>query len=114
MSQAVESLITRLTAAGIQLRVEDGDRLRYRAPKGALTPEFAAEIKAHRSDLIAHLQATLGGAEESIVRLPDSPPLRLVSSAVAAVGLDATAAGFDGLQRALTLGIYGRTRSTVG
>ena len=73
MSQAVESLITRLTAAGIQLRVEDGDRLRYRAPKGALTPEFAAEIKAHRSDLIAHLQATLGGAEESIVRLPDSP-----------------------------------------
>ena len=73
MSPPVESLITRLTAAGIQLRVEDGDRLRYRAPKGALTPEFATEIKAHRSALITHLQATSSGADETITRLPDSP-----------------------------------------
>ncbi|MFX3681349.1 MAG: amino acid adenylation domain-containing protein [bacterium] len=77
MSLPVESLITRLTAAGIQLRVEAGGRLRYRAPKGALTPEFATEIKAYRADLIAHLQSTLSGEDESIVRLPDSPHFAL-------------------------------------
>ena len=72
MSPTVTSLLARLAAVGIRLRVEDGDRLRYRAPKGALSSELAAEIKSQRDELITHL-TTLGNQEDQIVPLPPAP-----------------------------------------
>lgn len=49
-------LLVRLRARGIDLRVEQGE-LRFRAPKGAFTPDLRAEAKARAEELIAHLTA---------------------------------------------------------
>ncbi|MCF3650809.1 amino acid adenylation domain-containing protein [Synoicihabitans lomoniglobus] len=73
MSEAIASLLARLRAVGIQLRVEDQDKLRYRAPKGVLTPELAAEIKRHRAALIERLQTAAVGLNAPIPRLADAP-----------------------------------------
>ncbi|WP_413206105.1 amino acid adenylation domain-containing protein [Rhodospirillum sp. A1_3_36] len=56
---SVQTLIDRLSVAGIRLHVEDG-KLGFRAPKGALTDERRAEISGCREELIHHLQSDLG------------------------------------------------------
>src|SRR5688572_20493321 len=68
--------------AGIVLFVE-GDRLRYRAPRGALTPALRATVEANRAALLALLQqrepvseGTKGyegaiGADETVTPSPD-------------------------------------------
>ena len=47
-------LLADLAQQGVQLWVE-GDRLRYRAPKGALTPSLRDGLLAHKSELLALL-----------------------------------------------------------
>ena len=59
---SIADLLGRLGARGIALRVEDGE-LRFRAPKGALTPDLRAEAKARAPELIAHLSAAPASAQ---------------------------------------------------
>ncbi|MFD3702126.1 amino acid adenylation domain-containing protein [Nocardia sp. NPDC058658] len=48
-------LITELSRAGVRLWEEDG-KLRYRAPKGALTPERLATLRATKDGVLAELR----------------------------------------------------------
>ena len=57
----VYDTIAEAARAGVSLSL-DGDRLRYRAPAGALTPDLRAGLAAHKDDL-RHLLALT----------PDSP-----------------------------------------
>ena len=68
MIESTSDLLALLKQRDIRLWV-DGDRLRFSAPKDALTPELSERIAAHRSALLALLQ----GAAES---LTDTPPLQ--------------------------------------
>jgi amino acid adenylation domain-containing protein len=51
-------LLDRLGTLGISLRVESG-RLNFRAPRGAMTAELIAEIKALERQLVAHLDTSI-------------------------------------------------------
>jgi amino acid adenylation domain-containing protein len=55
MSNAAE-LLTRLRAIGVQLKLVD-DTIRLNAPKGALTPELQAELKAGKPEILELLRA---------------------------------------------------------
>ncbi len=52
----LDTLLASLHEKGIQLWVEDGT-LRYRAPKGALTPAMRSELQQHKPALLTLLQA---------------------------------------------------------
>src|SRR2546423_6286723 len=47
--------IERLTTSGIQLWL-DGDRLRYSAPRGALTRELREAVAANRAEIIRQMR----------------------------------------------------------
>jgi len=83
----VETLLCELAESGIELRPE-GDRLRFRGPKGALSPELRGRVIAHRAELLAAL-AGEGGERTT--------------------GTTAETAGFEltDLQRAYWLGAQG-------
>ena len=49
-------LISDLKRRGVELRVT-GDRLRWRAPRGAMTPELAESLRRCKSETIALLSA---------------------------------------------------------
>jgi thioesterase domain-containing protein/acyl carrier protein len=53
---SVSVLLGTLRERGVELRAE-GERLRCLAPDGALTPELAAQIRAHKAELLALLSA---------------------------------------------------------
>ena len=46
----------------------DGDRLRYRAPEGSLTPDMRAAIAQHRTAIIGHIQAKLSLSPQQPVK----------------------------------------------
>jgi amino acid adenylation domain-containing protein len=50
-------LLSKLRNKDIEIRA-DGDRLRYNAPKGALTPDLRKELAVHKSEIIAFLRQT--------------------------------------------------------
>jgi hypothetical protein len=50
-----DEVLTTAQRAGIRLFAE-GDQLRYRAPKGVLTPELRHALVAHKAALLAVLQ----------------------------------------------------------
>jgi amino acid adenylation domain-containing protein len=53
---SVSELLGVLSAQGVELWFE-GDRLRFRSPKGALSPEQRAELVAKKAEILAHLRA---------------------------------------------------------
>ncbi|SPE99883.1 non-ribosomal peptide synthetase [Streptomyces sp. MA5143a] len=57
----VGEFVAELNAAGVAM-YEEGGRLRYRAPKGAMTPERLETLKAHRDAVLALLRAEEYGA----------------------------------------------------
>jgi amino acid adenylation domain-containing protein/non-ribosomal peptide synthase protein (TIGR01720 family) len=50
----LESLLSALRARGVALWV-DGDQLRYKAPKGALTPELLDGMRSRKAEIIAFI-----------------------------------------------------------
>ena len=48
------TLLADLRHRGIELTAE-GDRLRYRAPRGVLSPELIADLRSHKRELLAEL-----------------------------------------------------------
>jgi hypothetical protein len=59
MIQEGLALLVELRRAGVRLQVE-GDALRFQAPKGALTPELRARLRAHRDEILSFLRAAPG------------------------------------------------------
>ena len=55
------TLLNDLTRLQIQLKA-DGDRLRY-APRSAVTPALAEQIKAHKGELLEILRNPTAGRE---------------------------------------------------
>ena len=51
----LHQLLARLRSLGVHLRVER-DRLRFNAPKGAMTPDLRAELAEHKEALLAFLR----------------------------------------------------------
>jgi hypothetical protein len=49
------ALLAYFRSLGVELWAE-GDRLRYRAPKGVLTPTLLAELVAHKEEMLALLR----------------------------------------------------------
>src|SRR5262245_49182417 len=74
---AIESFMTQLRSQGVTLWAED-NRLRIRAPKGALSPHLTAELKARKDEILAWLRhavtVTAPDAETIIPRRGDAPP----------------------------------------
>jgi amino acid adenylation domain-containing protein len=68
MSSAI-ALVDEFRCHGIELWT-DGERLRYRAPAGALTPEFATQLKEHKGELIRYLASH---GRDAILPVPDQP-----------------------------------------
>ncbi|MGI8913001.1 MAG: hypothetical protein ACR2JY_04280 [Chloroflexota bacterium] len=61
----MNDLLEALAAAGIVL-VVDGDKIRYTAPAGAMTPELRQGIVAHKTELLEALTAPVADAYASI------------------------------------------------
>ncbi|MBV1871177.1 MAG: amino acid adenylation domain-containing protein [Gammaproteobacteria bacterium] len=75
----VYQLLTMLGDAGIKLWVEEGE-LRFRAPKGALTPGLRDQIVSHKPELIQFLQQSRSGEvvkQRKIEAVSRSVPLPL-------------------------------------
>jgi amino acid adenylation domain-containing protein len=70
---ALAALLDRVASLGVTLHVDAG-RLRFRAPRGAMTRELLSEIKEYESDLIEHLGR---GATGRIPRLADGDRFEL-------------------------------------
>ncbi len=68
-------LLNELSRRGIELRTE-GDQLRYRAPKGALTSDLRSRIDAHRSELLAALRTSREPAVPHLPRVLPAPEER--------------------------------------
>ncbi len=62
---SVEELFVALTRAGV-VPVADGERLRVRAPRGALTAELRAAMELHRHTLWKLLKVRFRGPEECV------------------------------------------------
>jgi amino acid adenylation domain-containing protein len=67
----LRELLSDLEAAGVQLSAEAG-QLRYKAPRGALTPELKARLSAQKEAVLAHLARPANDAEAA--RLPQAEP----------------------------------------
>ena len=68
----VTELLAYLRGQGVELWV-NGDHLRYRAPKGLLTPALRREMAEHKLEIMALLRETSGAASTA------STPLQPIS-----------------------------------
>jgi len=71
--RSLENLMSDLRGLGVMLWA-DGDQLRCRAPKGALSPELTSELKERKAHILDYLRR----AGERAVSLADEDPLTLV------------------------------------
>ena len=62
MMRSAGDLVRDLLARGVALWFE-GERLRFRGPQGALTPELRAELGARRDEVLASLRAEAAARE---------------------------------------------------
>ena len=51
---SVSELLDDLSSRGVELWVEDDDKLRFRAPAGAVTADLREFVSAQRSGIVAH------------------------------------------------------------
>ena len=74
----LSDLLKDLRQAGVQVWV-DGDRLRYKAPKGALTPNLMGELRDRKTEILAFLNtvATETDSAPSITPVDRQQPLPL-------------------------------------
>ena len=61
----VDTFITKLASLKIQLWL-DGERLRYKAPPGVITPEIVAELKQNKAAIISFLQDVCLEADSAV------------------------------------------------
>lgn len=88
-------VLVELTARGVTLTPE-GDRVRYRGPKGAMTPELLEQVTKHKPELLAFFKGKVAevlpgpsGATDPILAdayrrywtLPETEPLEVFQSA---------------------------------
>jgi len=57
-------LLTELRQAGVQVWLE-GDRLRYKAPKGVLTPDLMGELRDRKLDIITFLKTVAADTDQA-------------------------------------------------
>ena len=57
----------------------EGDRLRYRAPRGVLSPELLADLRAHKTEILAELTQCEASASAAEIE-SDIPAAVLASS----------------------------------
>ncbi|WP_163856832.1 non-ribosomal peptide synthetase/type I polyketide synthase [Paenibacillus elgii] len=69
----IRDIIDRFRERGIELWAEEG-KLRFRAPKGTLTPELRTELQAHKDMLLVYLLEEKGGG--GLSGLPLAPIAR--------------------------------------
>lgn len=73
---SIVDFLTDLRRAGIQLSLNE-DKLKIKAPSGALTPQIKAELKAKKEDIIAFLKQASSSGGTSIPRIDRDQPLPL-------------------------------------
>jgi hypothetical protein len=66
------ALLYDLRRRGVELSA-DADRLRYRAPRGVLSPDLLADLRAHKSEVLAEL-ARGQGEFEADAQFPEAGP----------------------------------------
>jgi amino acid adenylation domain-containing protein/non-ribosomal peptide synthase protein (TIGR01720 family) len=78
--RSVSTLLNKLQDLNVILW-HDGERVRYRAPSGVLTPELLAEVKLHKAELTDFLavarEAAEHGAPQHIIECAAKGPTRL-------------------------------------
>ena len=76
------ALLDTCSARGIALEVGPTGKLKVRAPAGALTPDLQAELRIHKSDLVALLlkPSSAPGEQAPIPRRPADVPAQLSSA----------------------------------
>lgn len=68
----LHALLGELADAGVVLPVAAPDRRRFRAPRGALTPDLRAQVAVARADIITRLlDADAGGLSARIAEWPE-------------------------------------------
>ena len=67
-----EVLLQELRSRGVRL-IPEGDRIRYRAPMGALTPDLKAKLSARKVEVLAALQG------ERLQPIPSAPADQLAA-----------------------------------
>lgn len=65
------ALFAQLASADIRLWL-DGERLRFDAPQGALTPELRSQLQTHKAEIITHLQQADTAAQNEVRNYPFS------------------------------------------
>lgn len=64
----LDALLNRLVVAGITIRAA-GDRIKYSAPRGAMTQELARATQEHRAEILKLLEGGRPDTEDKVIVL---------------------------------------------
>ncbi len=85
-------LLRKLRAQGVELKAESG-RLRYKGPRGALTPDLIDELKNRKSDILRSLEGEAGAqltqGQRALWLLQRLAPSNVAYNLVSAAEIDA-------------------------